>query len=136
MKKLIIIALGVVLVIVVAVVALLLSLDAGVKKAVEGGGSYALKVPVTLEKASVSITGGKASLRGLTIKNPEGFNTARAVHLGEAAVEIKLGSVTSEVKDLTMSFLCSRATMGSKVSGCTRCSSPSRCVKALRFGRS
>jgi hypothetical protein len=97
MKKLIVIVLAVVLVLVIAVVAVAFSLDSGVKAAVEQGGTYALKVPVTLDEADVSVTSGQAALRGLTIANPEGFKTARAVYLGEAAVEIKLGSVTSDV---------------------------------------
>ncbi len=100
MKKLLIIVGALVLVLVIAVVALILSLDAGIEKAVEEGGSYALKVPVELDSVSLSLMGGKASLKGLTIANPEGFETKRAVYLGEAAVEIKLGSVTSDVIEI------------------------------------
>jgi hypothetical protein len=62
-------ALGAVLVLIVGLVAAdgvaVLFLDAGVKSAVETGGSYALKVPMKLDSASVSLVGGKASLKGL-----------------------------------------------------------------------
>ncbi len=98
MKKKLLIALVVVLVVVIGgVVALALSIDSGVKAAVEEGGSHALKVPVSLDDVSVSLTGGKASLKGLTIANPEGFKTPRALHLGEVSIEIKMGSLTSDV---------------------------------------
>ncbi len=100
MKKLLIVVGVLVLVLVIAVVGVIMSLDSGIEAAVEEGGSYALKVPVELDGVSVSIMGGKASLRGLSIANPEGFETDRAVYLGEAALEIKLGSVTSEVIEI------------------------------------
>jgi hypothetical protein len=99
-KKLLLIALVLAVLVVVGAVALILSLDSGIEQAVERGGSYALKVPVELEDVSVSLLGGKASLRGLTVANPRGFETDRAIRLGEAAVEIKLGSVTGEVIEI------------------------------------
>jgi len=89
-----------VLVVVAALVATIVFLDSGVKAAVEKGGSYAFKVPVTLDKASVSILGGRASLQGLTVGNPAGYKTPRAIYLGETAMELKIGSVTSEVIEI------------------------------------
>jgi hypothetical protein len=100
MKKLLILVGVLVLLLVIGIVAAIMSLDSGIEKAVEEGGSYALKVPVELESVSVSILSGKASLKGLSIANPEGFETPRAVYLGEVALEIKLGSVTSEVIEI------------------------------------
>jgi len=100
MKKLLAIVGALVLVLVIAVVALIFSLDSGIEKAVEEGGSYALKVPVELDGVSVSLTGGKASLKGLTVANPKGFETDRAIYLGEAALEIKLASVTGDVIEI------------------------------------
>ncbi len=96
-KKVIIVLVALLVVALGGVVALALSIDSGVETAVEEGGSHALKVPVTLDEADVSLTGGRASLKGFAVANPEGFGTEKAISLGEITTEIKLSSLTSEV---------------------------------------
>jgi uncharacterized protein involved in outer membrane biogenesis len=104
MKKLLKISVVLILVLLLVVggllAAVIIGLDSGVKAAVEKGGSFALRVPVQLDEVSVSILKGRATLKGLTVKNPEGYKTARAIGLGRAALEIKLSSVNQEVIEI------------------------------------
>lgn len=98
MKKKILIALAVLAALaVIGLAVFVLTLDSTIKKAVEDGGSYALKVPVKLEEVSLSLLGGRASLRGFSVDNPEGFKTEHAISIEEVSTEIKLSSLGSRV---------------------------------------
>jgi hypothetical protein len=98
MKKKLLIALGVVvLLLVVGLVIFLLTLDSTIKAAVEEGGSHAMKTEVKLEKVDLSLTGGKAALKGFAVANPEGYPARAAISLDEVSTEIKLSSLTSDV---------------------------------------
>ncbi len=97
MKRALIIG-GVVLVIVVAVVFFLLAnLGSIVKTVVEKVGSEATKAKVTLDKADVSVTSGKGSLRGLTVGNPGGFRTDSALKFADISVDLDVSTVRSDV---------------------------------------
>jgi hypothetical protein len=94
-----------ILVIVLAVImALLAALVVGigafggslVKKAVVMAGSSALKVPVTLSDADLSILGGKVAMRGLEIDNPPGYQHDKLLKLKEGFVEVQVGSLLSD----------------------------------------
>ena len=89
MKKLII-GLGLI-VVVVAVGMYYLSQNAGkmVETVIEKQGSRVTQVAVALDGVDISFADLKAGLRGLTVANPSGFKTDRAVSLGE--VSVKLG---------------------------------------------
>lgn len=93
MKK--IILAGIIVVIVIAVF-LLNNINPLVKKGVETGGSKVLSAPVTLQKSDISIFSGSGSLAGLTVGNPQGFNTEYAFLLKQIQVDLDVKSVTSD----------------------------------------
>ncbi len=67
-----------------------------VRKAVEVAGSGALKVPVALSDADLSLLGGKVTLRNLQIDNPPGYQHDKLLNLNEASVEVQIGSLLSD----------------------------------------
>jgi len=89
MLKKLIIGLGLV-VVVLAVGIYYVSQNAGdfIKAAIEDQGSRATAVAVRVDGVDLSLTDLKAGIRGLTVANPSGFDTARAVSLGEVSVKI------------------------------------------------
>ena len=89
MFKKLIIGLGLV-VVVLAVGIYYVSQNAGafIKAAIEDQGSRATAVAVKVDGVDLSLTDLKAGIRGLTVGNPSGFETARAVSLGEVSVKI------------------------------------------------
>jgi len=70
------------------------NLDSLVKTAIETVGSKVAGVPVRLSSVAISLSDGRASLKGLTVANPSGFKTPTAFALGEITVAIDTGSVT------------------------------------------
>lgn len=89
MFKKIAIGLGVIIV-VIAVGVYYLSQNAGkiVANVIENEGSRVTQVAVNVDAVDISLTDLKAGLRGLTVANPSGFKTDRAVSLGEISVKI------------------------------------------------
>jgi uncharacterized protein involved in outer membrane biogenesis len=63
-------------------------IDDLLKIGIEKGGSEALRVPVKLEKASVSVFSGAGSLEGLEIGTPAGFSTPKTLRIGKTEVAI------------------------------------------------
>jgi uncharacterized protein involved in outer membrane biogenesis len=97
MKKKLMLGAGIaVLVVVVAAVALYLSLNSVVKGAVEGVLPRITGTPVSLEKASISLFSGKGELNGLVIGNPEGFKTDSAFSLGTVRIDLDPSSLLSD----------------------------------------
>ena len=81
------------------------SLDSLVKTAIEKVGSEVAGVPVTVSEVKISLSDGKASIKGLAVGNPKGFTTPKAMSFGEIAVAIDTGSVTGNpvvIKDITV----------------------------------
>jgi len=89
MFKKIAIGLGV-LIVAAAVSVYYLAQNAGkmVETVIETQGSRVTRVDVELDAVDLSLTDLKAALRGLTVKNPTGFKTDRAISLGEISVKI------------------------------------------------
>jgi len=83
----------VVLALVVVVVGAMLMMDQLARKAVEIGGESAMGVPTTLDKLSLRPFKGEGDLKGLTIGNPEGFETAHFMSLREGAAALDVGSL-------------------------------------------
>ena len=106
MKKLLI-AVGVVVVIgVVASVFLISNVDKIIKKAVETVGPKVLQAPVDLDDVSISLSSGSGELKGLTIGNPQGYDTEYAFQLGGVAIDLDLESLTSDkihIKNIVIS---------------------------------
>ena len=88
----------VVLVVVVGIVltVAISNLDRIVKGVVESSGSEVLGTDVTLNKVEISLKGGKGTLKGLVIANPEGFSARNAFELDEVTLVLDLGTVTSD----------------------------------------
>lgn len=80
---------GLVVVAVIAVVALMLSLNSIVKQGVTSFGPEVIKAPIQLDSVSISALSGGGEIRGLVIGNPEGFKTPNAVKLGTASLQVK-----------------------------------------------
>jgi hypothetical protein len=106
MKKKILIAIGVVVVLLVVGGILLLSnLDKIVKIGVEEGGTMVLGVPVQLEGATVAVREGTVGLDGLKIGSPEGFEEVNMFNLDHAHTTVDIGSLRGDeivVKDVVI----------------------------------
>lgn len=97
MKKLLIRGLFVVvLLVIIAVVAVGLSLNGAIKKGVETYGPQMTKVPVKLDGVSLSLFSGSGAIKGLVIGNPQGYKTDQAMSVGLASVVISPGSIFSD----------------------------------------
>jgi len=95
MKKIII---GVIAIVVLAVVGIgafiYVKSDALVKEAIEKYGTDVAGAKVSVSSVKLDIPNGKATISGLTVANPAGFNTPTAFKLGEITVALDPGSVS------------------------------------------
>ena len=83
MIKKILIGVVVLLVIVAAAIYFLFSnLDSIVKAMIEKYGTEAAQSDVRVDSVKISLTTGEASLGGLSVANPKGFSSAKALYLG------------------------------------------------------
>ncbi len=73
------------------------NLDAIVKMAIEKYGSEAIKTSVRVDKVRIKLQEGSASITGLTIANPPGFEAPYAFSLGDISVGIDINSLTGDV---------------------------------------
>lgn len=96
MKTLFKLLIALVLVIAIVVGVGIFYLDSGIKKAVETFGPQYTQTEVSLGRANLSPWSGKGSLHNLMVANPEGFEAAHAVSLGEISVEVDTDSVGSD----------------------------------------
>jgi len=97
MKKLIIrLAIGLVVLMVIAIVVLGLFLDSAIKHGVETFGPKFTKVDIKLNSVSLSLLSGSGSIKGLVVGNPEGFSTPSAISVGSASLSLKPGSLLSD----------------------------------------
>ena len=95
LKILRIAAIVLLLVILIVLIAGRLYGDRLIKWGVEKAGSSALKVPVGLESANLSILGGSLSLKNLSIGNPPEYQHKQFLELKNASVKIKPASLLS-----------------------------------------
>jgi len=70
------------------------NLDSIIKAAIEKYGTQATQADVKLDSVKLSISSGEGALNGLTVGNPKGFTTPRALSLGAIAVKLDTSSVT------------------------------------------
>ncbi len=97
MKKLVIrMAVIAVVCLVLLVVLLTLSLDSIIKKGVETVGPQLTKTDVKLDHAALSVLSGSGTLRGFLLGNPQGYQTASAVKVGEVSVGVVPRSVLGD----------------------------------------
>ncbi len=97
LKKLMIIAGVLILLMIIGVVILISKIDSLVKSGVEAVGPQVLKTEVKIDDVQISLLGGRAGLKGFVIGNPEGFKTPSCMSLDEVALEINYGSLLSDV---------------------------------------
>jgi len=83
-------AVGAVVIIVAALLALVIAPGRIVRTAVEKGGTFALGVPVHLKGAGLRLFSGVIDLNGLDVRNPEGYTTKSAVEVGHINVRAPL----------------------------------------------
>jgi hypothetical protein len=95
LKILRIAAIVLLLVILIASIAGKLYGDRLIKWGIEKAGSSALKVPVGLESANLSVLGGSLSLKNLSIGNPPEYQHKQFLELKNASVKIKPASLLS-----------------------------------------
>lgn len=96
---------GVVLLLLIVLAGVIIFVDPLVRIALEKGATAALKVPTKVKQASLGL-GGKITLTGLAISNPEGFSEPRAVAFEQLDSKTRVGSLVSpviEVEHLTIS---------------------------------
>ena len=92
MLKKIIIGLGLVVIVAgVGVVFLASNAPKIIQGVIEDQGSRVTQVTVKLDAVDLSISDQKAGLRGLSIANPSGFKTKRAINLKEVSVKLGKG---------------------------------------------
>ncbi len=95
MLKKLFITIGVLAVVVVVSVYMLTSnINSIVKTAIEEGGSRVTGVQVRLDKSNIDLANARGALFGLSVANPAGFNTARAIKFGAIGLELGSGSTT------------------------------------------
>ena len=70
--------------------------DSAVRMAIDKAGTKALKVPVDVEKARLSIFAGALGLQDLTVGNPPGYSQTTLLDLSQGAIEINAKSLLSD----------------------------------------
>jgi len=101
MRKLLLVLAGIVGVVVIVVViagfVLFSNLDRIVKGVIETVGSEATATAVTVQEVNLSLSSGDGALDGLTIGNPDGFDSEYAFQLDRISIGIDLASISSDV---------------------------------------
>jgi hypothetical protein len=97
MKKLVLrVLIAAVVLLLLALLAVGLFLDAAIKKGVETVGPMVTKVDVKLQSASLSLFSGSGQLKGLVVGNPPDFKTPYAISVGLAKVAVEPKSLLSD----------------------------------------
>jgi hypothetical protein len=97
MKKIIVrLLIAVLVLIVLAVLAVSLFLDAAVKHGVETVGPKLAKVEVRLDAVHLSLLSGSGKIKGLVVGNPEGYKTESAIKIGTIGLALNPGSLFSD----------------------------------------
>ncbi len=69
------------------------NLDSFVKSAIQTYGSQATQTTVSVGSVDISLTSGRGTISGITIGNPAGFGSGKAVSVGAVTVKIDPSSV-------------------------------------------
>lgn len=95
--KMLVKLIGLVLVLVlVAGAAVVFFGDTLVQKGIEKGGETALGVPTRVGSVDISLTGGEATMKQLSIDNPAGFSAQQFLELGQANMAVSLNTLLSD----------------------------------------
>tara|TARA_E500000318_G_scaffold17776_1_gene18085 strand:- start:28018 stop:28956 length:939 start_codon:yes stop_codon:yes gene_type:complete len=71
-------------------------IDKLAKEAIERGGTYAMQVETTVETVDVNLTAGTATMNGLNIANPNGFDTDHFINLGDSSASVNIETINSD----------------------------------------
>lgn len=97
MKKIILrVLVAAIVLLIVAVLAIGLSLDGLVKRGVQTIGPRLTGVPVKLDTVNLSLLSGSGKLSGLLVGNPEGFKAPSSIQVSTASLSLKPGSVLKD----------------------------------------
>ena len=96
MKKIIIGVGALALLLVVAVVVMLGSLDSIVEAAVEEIGTETTKTKVQLGSAKIQLTDAKGTLSDLSLANPSGFSGSKALNIGTISLTLDPKNSTAD----------------------------------------
>jgi uncharacterized protein involved in outer membrane biogenesis len=97
MKKLIIrLVVALVVIVILAMVAMALSLNWVVKKGVQTVGGSVTKVDVKLRSVNLSLLSGAGEFKGLVVGNPPGFSTPWAINVGTLSLAVEPRSLLSD----------------------------------------
>lgn len=97
MKKAVIAAGVIVLVLAIVVWQLAANLDGIVAGVIEDTGSEVLKTDVSVSGVSIDLKAGTAGIAGLTIANPDGYSSANLFEMEGIEVGLDIGSLTKDV---------------------------------------
>ena len=97
MKKAVIAAGVIVLVLAIVVWQLAANLDGIVAGVIEDTGSEVLKTDVSVSGVSIDLKAGTARIAGLTIANPDGYSSANLFEMEGIEVGLDIGSLTKDV---------------------------------------
>lgn len=95
-KKLIAVAIVLVVLGIAAVVAIGMSLDKIIKQAVEKAGPAITKVDVKLDAVNLSLLSGEGALHGFSLGNPDGYKSPTSIEFGLASLSLQPSSLMAD----------------------------------------
>ena len=96
------ILIGVVVFIVVAVVALILSIDGIAKYAIDHAGTSELGVKTHVDHVGIGLVSGHSTIRELTIANPPGYNSNQFLELKSGTLDASLSNLLGSEVDIDL----------------------------------
>ncbi len=96
LKKLIRWPLRILVVLIVILLVIVFAIDLIAKTGVEKGATYALGVNTTVDSFSIKLLQGQMEMKGLTVKNPEGFKSENLMKSGTFQVKLQTGSIFTD----------------------------------------
>jgi hypothetical protein len=95
-KAFLIVGIGTVVLLIVTIIVVALCLDGIVKKGVEVVGPQITKVSVNVDAIHIGLLTGSASVKGLVVGNPEGYQATQAISVGLAEVGVNPFSILTD----------------------------------------
>jgi hypothetical protein len=95
-KSFLVIGIGAVVLLIAAVIVVALCLDGIVKKSVEVVGPQITKVTINLDSVHIGLLTGSASVKGLVVGNPNGYQASQAISVGLAEVGVNPFSILTD----------------------------------------
>ena len=90
----------IVVILIIAVFAIILNLGKIVKTGINTVVPQVTKCEAHVDDVDFNVFGGKFEIKNLVIKNPEGYKTDQAFSLGHIFVNVKMGSLMSDVIEI------------------------------------